>query len=158
YPGIDLVWYGNQHLLEHDFLIAPGADPSRIKLSFSGTDKMSIDGEGALVLRAGGEDLRLLKPLAWQESNDSRRTVICDYRIGEMNQVEFRLGDYDTKLPLFIDPVLVYSTYIGGIGTDSGLDIAVDGEGAAYISGQTSSSDFPANPIQPTIRNLPDAY
>ena len=77
YPGIDLVWYGNQHLLEHDFPDRSGADPSRIKLSFSGTDKMSIDGEGALVLRAGDEDLRMLKP-SWQESNGGRRTISCD--------------------------------------------------------------------------------
>jgi uncharacterized repeat protein (TIGR01451 family) len=158
YPGIDLVWYGNQRLLEHDFLIAPGADPSRIKLSFSGMDKMSIDGEGSLVLRAGDEDLRMLKPHAWQESTGGRRAISCDYSLSEKDQVEFRLGDYDTTLPLVIDPVLVYSTYIGGIGTDTGQDIAVDDAGAAYISGQTSSSDFPANPIQPTIRNLPDAY
>jgi hypothetical protein len=151
-------WYGNQRLLEHDFLIAPGADPSRIKFSFSGMDKMSIDGEGSLVLRVREEDLRMLKPHAWQESTGGRRAISCDYSLSEKDQVEFRLGDYDTTLPLVIDPVLVYSTYIGGIGTDTGLDIAVDGEGAAYISGQTSSSDFPANPIQPTIRNLPDAY
>jgi len=158
YPGIDLVWYGNQRLLEHDFLIAPGTDPSRIKLSFSGMDKMSIDGEGSLVLRAGDEDLRMLKPQAWQELTGGRRAISCDYSLSEKDQVEFRLGDYDTTLPLVIDPVLVYSTYIGGIGTDTGQDIAVDGAGAAYISGQTSSSDFPANPIQPTIRTLPDAY
>jgi len=158
YPGIDLVWYGNQRLLEHDFLIAPGADPSRIRLSFSGMDKMSIDGEASLVLQAGDEDLRMLKPHAWQESTGGRRAISCDYSLSEKDQVEFRLGDYDTTLPLVIDPVLVYSTYIGGIGTDTGLDIAVDDAGAAYISGQTSSSDFPANQIRPTIRNLPDAY
>ena len=87
-----------------------------------------------------------------------RRAVSCDYSLSEKDQVEFRLGDYDATLPLVIDPVLVYSTYIGGVGTDTGLDIAVDGEGAAYISGQTSSSDFPANQIRPTIRNFPDAY
>src|SRR5262245_44110924 len=159
YPGIDLIWYGNQHLLEHDFLIAPGSDPSRIKLSFSGADSMTIDDEGALVLRTGGEDLRLLKPIAWQESNASRLTVNCDYRLSDKDQVEFRLGDYDTKLPLVIDPVLVYSTYIGGIGFDSGLDITVDSEGAAYICGQTGVADFPGpSPIQPTIGQSLDAY
>jgi uncharacterized repeat protein (TIGR01451 family) len=159
YPGIDLVWYGNQQLLEHDFLIAPGADPSRIKVSFSGAKEMSTDDEGALVLRAGDEDLRLLKPHAWQESEGSRRTIDCDYRLSEKDQVEFRLGEYDTTLPLVIDPVLVYSTYIGGIGTDFGQDIAVDGQGAAYIIGQTDSADFPGpSPIQPAIGTLMDAY
>jgi photosystem II stability/assembly factor-like uncharacterized protein len=159
YPGIDLVWYGNQQLLEHDFLIAPGADPSRIKLSFSGMDKMSIDGEGALVLRAGGEDLRVLKPQAWQESDGARRTISCDYRLSEKDQVEFRLGDYDSTLPLVIDPVLVYSTYIGGVGTESGLDIAIDSEGAAYICGSTASVDFPGpSPIQQVKGASTDAY
>ena len=159
YPGIDMVWYGNQQLLEHDFLIAPGADPSRIKLSFSGTEKILIDGDGALVLRTGAEDLRLLKPHAWQESNGARRTVPCDYRLGEKDQVEFRLGDYEATLPLVIDPSLVYSTYIGGIGSDTGLDITVDGEGAAYVSGQTSSTDFPGpSPIQSTRGAPADAF
>ena len=159
YPGIDLVWYGNQQTLEHDFMIAPGADPSRIKLSFSGADKMSIDGDGALVTQAGGEELRLLKPRAWQGSNGARRAITCDYRLGEKDQVEFLLGPYDTTLPLVIDPVLVYSTYIGGVGTDTGLDIAVDGEGAAYISGQTDSSDFPGpSPIQPARGTQTDAF
>src|SRR5262245_7958287 len=159
YPGIDLVWYGSHQMLEHDFMIAPGADPSRIKLSFSGADKMSIDGDGALVTQAGGEELRMLKPRAWQGSNGARRAITCDYRLGEKDQVEFRLGAYDTTLPLIIDPVLVYSTYIGGVGTDIGLDIAVDGEGAAYISGQTDSSDFPGpSPIQPARGTLTDAF
>ena len=83
YPGIDLVWYGNQRLLEHDFLIAPGADPSRIKLSFSGMDKMSIDGEGSLALRAGDEDLRRFNPQAWQELTGGRRAISCDYSLSE---------------------------------------------------------------------------
>src|SRR5262245_353768 len=159
YPGIDLIWYGNQQLLEHDFLVSAGADPSRIKLSISGADRMSIDEEGALVLRAGGEDLRLLKPIAWQELNGSRQTVNCDYRLSEKDQVEFLLGDYNKELPLVIDPVLVYSTYIGGLGFDSGQDIAVDGEGAAYIAGRTDSADFPGpSPIQPVRGTLSDAY
>jgi uncharacterized protein (TIGR03437 family) len=159
YPGIDLVWYGNQQLLEHDFLIAPGADPSRIRLSFSGTEAMSIDGEGALVLHLSGEDLRLLKPQAWQESNGSRRTIACNYRLSNKDQVEFRLGDYDSNLPLVIDPVLVYSTYIGGLGTDFSADIAVDGEGAAYLTGRTDSADFPGpSPIQPGRGTLSDAF
>jgi uncharacterized repeat protein (TIGR01451 family) len=159
YPGIDLVWYGNQQLLEHDFLIAPGADASRIKFSFSGTNGISIDDEGALVLQADGEDLRLLKPVAWQESEGDRQTIACDYRLGEKNQVEFRLGDYDPKLPLVIDPVLIYSTYIGGIGADSAQEIAVDAEGAAYITGQTDSADFPGpSPIQPARGTFTDAY
>ena len=153
YPGVDLVWYGNQRQLEYDFIVAPGADPRRIKLAFAGADAITIDDEGALSLRPDGnedgEKVRMLKPVAWQEENGARREVACDYRIVEKNQVEFRLGRYDAKLPLVIDPVLIYSTYIGGAGVDQALDIAVDADGFAYITGQTDSADFPGpSPVQ----------
>src|SRR5262249_40360627 len=153
YPGVDLVWYGNQGQLEHDFIIAPGADPTRIKLSFAGADAM-IDGRRALVLRPDGnrdgEVARLLKPVAWQEADDGkRREIACDYRIVNKDQVVFRLGEYDRSRTLVIDPVLAYSTYIGGAGVDQAVDIAVDGDGFAYITGQTDSADFPGpSPIQ----------
>src|SRR5262245_8287777 len=153
YPGVDLVWYGNQGQLEHDFIIAPGADPTRIKLSFAGADAM-IDGRRALVLRPDGnrdgEVARLLKPVAWQEADDGkRREITCDYRIVNKDQVVFRLGEYDRSRTLVIDPVLAYSTYIGGAGVDQAVDIAVDGDGFAYITGQTDSADFPGpSPIQ----------
>src|SRR5262249_24080285 len=149
YPGVDLVWYGDQRQLEHDFIVAPGADPKRIKLSFAGADAMTIDGEGAVMLRFGDDAARLLKPVAWQEENGERREVACRYEINRSRQVEFRLGDYDRNRTLVIDPVLAYSTYIGGSGVDQAVDIAVDNDGFAYITGHTDSADFPGpNPIQ----------
>ncbi len=150
YPGVDLIWYGKEQQIEHDFVIAPGADPGRIKLSFAGADSMAIDAEGALALRVDDDDVRLLKPVAWQEANGRRREIACNYRISERNQIEFQLGEYDAGQALVIDPVLVYSTYFGGTGVESGLGIAVDESGSAYVCGSTASTDFPAqNGIQP---------
>lgn len=149
YPGIDLVWYGNQQQLEHDFIVAPGADPRRIQLRFTGAREMKIDEEGSLVLQAEGGDLRLLKPKAWQEVDGGRREVSCNYRINRSRQIEFQLGRYDARRDLIIDPVLVYSTYLGGSGLDLGVDIAVDSEGNAYLTGVTDSINFPGpSPIQ----------
>lgn len=155
YPGVDLVWYGNQRQIEHDFVVAPGADPNRIKLSFAGADTMTIDDKGALVLRVGGEELRLLKPVAWQEANGERNEIECRFSINERNQIGFNLGRYDVDRPLVIDPVLLYSTYLGGALGESGFAIAVDKDRNAYVTGFTASTDFPGpSQIQQTPPNI----
>ncbi|MEO6724782.1 MAG: hypothetical protein ABIP14_05725, partial [Blastocatellia bacterium] len=92
YPGIDLVWHGNQRQLEHDFIVAPGADPRRIRWSFAGAQTVRVDEQGELVLQAGAGDARMLKPQAWQEVNGERHNVACKYAINRSRQVEFRLG------------------------------------------------------------------
>jgi uncharacterized protein (TIGR03437 family) len=149
WSGVDILWYGEGRSLEHDFVVAPGADPGQIRLAFSGMRKMRVDREGALNLAVDGGELRLLKPIAWQEVGGARREVACAYRIRDQDQIEFQLGAYDRAERLVIDPVLSYSTYLGGNSLDNGLGIAVDKDGAAYIAGATSSADFPgASPIQ----------
>ena len=159
YPGIDLVWYGDQRRLEHDFIVAPGADSKRIKLSFAGADSISIDKDGAVNMRLGDDAARLLKPIVWQEENGERRNVECRYKINRSNQVEFQIGDYDRRRTLVIDPVLAYSTYIGGSGLDQTADIAIDNDGFAYITGLTDSTDFPgSNPIQPARGAQTDVF
>lgn len=159
YPGIDLVWYGNQQQLEHDFIIAPGADPRRIKLAFSGAEKITIDQQGALQIAVAGGVLSLLKPQAWQEIDGVRRAVACDYRLGARGRISFRLGAYDRRQPLVIDPVLAYSTYLGGAASEQALGIAVDGAGNAYLTGLTTSTDFPgASQIQTAIGGQTDAF
>jgi hypothetical protein len=148
YPGIDLVWYGNQENLEYDLVIAPGADSGCIRLAFAGAEKIEVDRQGDLILRAGGE-LKLRKPQAWQKVDGGRRSVACSYRIAKNGHVEFQLGSYDAARELVIDPALAYSSLIGGASTDEGFDIAVDAQGAAYVTGRTPSTDFPvANPLQ----------
>lgn len=150
YPGIDLVWYGNQRLLEHDFIVAPGADAGLIGMAFSGIDKIRLDRQGNLKLMLRDGELELRKPAAWQNINGERREVDCAFQVGKNGRVSFRLGHYDIRRELVIDPVLAYSSLIGGTNSDQGLDIAVDSQGAAYVTGRTFSTDFPVvNPLQP---------
>jgi len=160
YPGIDLVWYGNHRQLEHDFLVAPGADPRRIRWSFTGAQPTRIDGQGALILQTGAGDLKLLKPLAWQKVNGRRQEVACEYVINRRQQIEFRLGQYDPHFELVIDPVLLYSSYLGGNGFDQAWSVAVDKDGSAYVAGLSASTDFPdGSQIQPAIgRDGVDAF
>ncbi|HKC87424.1 MAG TPA: SBBP repeat-containing protein, partial [Blastocatellia bacterium] len=160
YPGVDLIWRGNQKQLEHDFIVAAGADPRRIRLSFAGAETIRIDERGELVLQTAAGEMRLLKPHAWQEANRERRDVACEYAINRKHQIGFSLGAYDRGRELVIDPVLLYSSYIGGGGLDQAFGVAVDKDSNAYIVGLTSSTDFPgASPIQSALNgNGVDAF
>lgn len=146
YPGIDLVYYGRERQLEYDFLLAPGADASNIRLEFKGADSVTIDASGDLLLERAEGRLRQLKPFAYQERGGVRSQVACGYVLTGEGRVAFQLGEYDRRLPLVIDPVLAYSTYLGGGGFDRGNAIAVDSAGNAYITGQTASTNFPVTP------------
>ena len=143
YPGIDLVYYGNQQQLEYDFVVAPGADPRRIRMVFDRARAVSIDGDGDLILSVEGGEVRQLKPIVYQEANGVREPIAGRYVRKGRREIRFELGAYDRTRPLVIDPVLVYSTYLGGSSTDAGNDIAVDAQGNAYVGGETSSADFP---------------
>jgi hypothetical protein len=143
YPGIDLVYYGNQGRLEHDFVVAPGADPRAITQSFEGVRRLRVDRNGDLVLSVAGGELRQSKPVAYQEVEGQRREVTSRYRVSGRGRVSFEVGDYDRSLPLVIDPVLLYSTYLGGGLEDAGWGITVDAAGNAYVVGATTSTDFP---------------
>lgn len=162
YPGVDLVYYGNQRQLEYDFVVAPGADPKIIQLAFEGADRMETDPQGDLILHTAVGDVRLRKPQVYQEINGIRQAIPGSYillpqSLGEnrdkgVQRVRFEVAAYDVSKPLIIDPVLVYSTYLGGSGFDQGYGIAVDAAGNAYVTGFTSSANFPtANPLQPTF-------
>jgi hypothetical protein len=143
YPGVDLVYYGNQRTLEYDFIVAPGADPKIITLAFEGPDRLEVDGQGDLVLRTVGGDVRLRKPVVYQEVDGTRKLLAGNYILKSQNRVGFQVAAYDVKKPLVIDPVLVYSTYLGGSGTDRASGMAVDGSGNAYVTGDTISINFP---------------
>ncbi|MGH7253063.1 MAG: SBBP repeat-containing protein, partial [Nitrospiraceae bacterium] len=149
YPGIDLVYYGNQRQLEHDFVVAPGADPRTIRLAFAGAERVGIDGQRDLLLRTAGGDVRLQKPVVYQNVNGKHHKIAGRYVLDsgkrkDKQQVGFQVAAYDKTKPLVIDPVLVYSTYLGSGGNDElGYDIAVDGAGNAYVTGETNSLDFP---------------
>jgi len=150
YPGIDLVYYGQSQQLEYDFIVAPGADPSTIKLGFAGVEQTTVDAQGDLVLKTAGGPLRFQKPVIYQIDNGRRHTIDGGYVHRSPHEIRFRVGDYDRTRPLIIDPVLSYSTYLGGSGSEEGTGIAVDATGAVYVTGTTSSTDFPTvNAVQP---------
>jgi len=151
YPGVDLVYYGNQRQLEYDFNVAPGVDPGTIRLAFQGAESTTLDAQGNLVLQTPGGDVVEHAPVLYQEAGGARQYVSGHYVLEGNGQVGFTVGVYDRREPLVIDPTLSYSTYLGGTANDYGLGIAVDSAGNAYITGATSSSSFPtASPIQPT--------
>ena len=146
YPGVDGLYYGNGRQFEYDFVLAPGADPSAIRLEFKGADSVSLDASGDLLLERAEGQLRQLKPVAYQERDGVRSQVACGYVLTGRGRVSFHLGEYDPGLPLVIDPVLAYSSYLGGSGFDRGNAITVDAQGSAYVTGQTAATDFPATP------------
>jgi hypothetical protein len=145
-PGIDLVFYGREGCLEYDFVVSPGADPRAIKLEVKGPDKLHLDPQGNLLMKTGTFEWTMRAPLIYQE-RDGRRTVVPGgFALLGDNCLGFRLGPYDTRLPLVIDPVLDYSTLLGGSQGELGRGIAVDAAGCAYVSGQTASLNFPTIP------------
>jgi len=144
YPGVDMVYYGNQRQLEYDFVIAAGANPDAIRLGFVGVDALNLNSDGDLVLRVAGREVLQKRPRIYQEVGTEKREIPGSYVLAPNHQVGFHLGAYDTTRVLVIDPVLVYSSYLGGTGYDVGVSIAVDGSGNAYITGFTNSTNFPA--------------
>ncbi|MGD1100881.1 MAG: choice-of-anchor D domain-containing protein, partial [Terriglobia bacterium] len=178
YPGVDLLYYGNQRQLEYDFVVAPGADPNQIKLSFAGADGMRVDAaSGDLVLKLGNDEVRFRKPAVYQPTvaavssppsnfvaavydrrrrSESAATGELDgaFVVASNNQVAFRVAAYDPQRALVIDPVLSYSTFLGGsnVYQQGSNAIAVDSAGDAYVTGNTIATDFPttAGAVQPT--------
>jgi hypothetical protein len=151
YPGVSLTYYGNQNQLEYDFVVSPGADPGRIRLGIEGADKVHLDAQGNLVLGVQGAEVVQHAPVIYQEVGKARKPVDGRFVLRGRDQVTFEVGAYKTDLPLVIDPVLVYSTYLGGDGNDGFPGLAVDASGNAYVAGRTTSTDFPADdPIRPS--------
>jgi hypothetical protein len=152
YPGIDVEFYGNQRHLEYDFTVAPGSDPKAIALKVDGARKVAINSHGDLILHIPDGDAAFQKPLIYQMVGAERHEVAGNYVVASNNRVTFAVAKYDRSLPLVIDPILTYSTFLGGTGDETGFGIAVDGNGDAFIAGSTTSTDFP-----PTTNTAPAA-
>jgi hypothetical protein len=146
YPGVDLVFYGSQRRLEYDFIVAPGANPEAIRLDLKGARKLRINANGDVVLTVAGGEVVLQKPVVYQMMKGKRHEIAGGYALAEGHRVTFSVPTYDRNEPLVLDPVLNYSTYLGGGSNDgfpAGLGIAVDATGNAYLAGTTFSTDFP---------------
>ncbi|HWF38399.1 MAG TPA: choice-of-anchor D domain-containing protein [Candidatus Acidoferrales bacterium] len=160
YTGIDLAFYGNQHRLEYDYVVSPGADPQKIAFRLKGSDKIRMDARGNLVVTIPSGDVTLEKPLVYQMKNGERRDVDGGYVLGKDGQVQFALSEYDHTQSLVIDPVLDYSTYLGGTASgDLAFGVAVDALGNAFVTGATYNATFPLSTSPATTVGLgtPDA-
>jgi uncharacterized repeat protein (TIGR01451 family) len=158
YPGVDLTYYGKQGQLEYDFRVAPGADPNKIALTFEGASTR-LDG-GDLVLSTSHGDVHFHAPYIYQPDGNTKERVVGSFRQLADHKIGFQIGDYDRDRELVIDPILSYSTYLGGSGTEASVQVAVDSSLNIYVAGATDSLDFPLSqapnptPIQST-RNGP---
>jgi uncharacterized repeat protein (TIGR01451 family) len=162
YPGVDLLWHGANGKLEYDYVVAPGADPSRIRLGLVGAKSVTVNSKGNLAIRVGSSTLNQQAPVIYQTVDGKRRLVSGRFELGTNATIGFRIGSYDHSLPLTIDPLL-YSSYLGGSLTDIGLSIAVDSANNTYVAGQVSSTNFPTvNPFQAACdactSSVPDAF
>lgn len=150
YPGIDLIYSSLDDKLKRDFIVAPGVDTSQIILNYSGVEEINILADGTLSIDTELGELSEAPPIAYQEIDSQQIEVEVAYKLLGNNQVGFNIGEYNPDYELIIDPTVEYSTLIGGNGFDRGNGIAVDVAGNVYITGDTTSVDFPTiNAIQP---------
>ena len=147
YPGIDLLYYGNQRQLEYDFALAPHADPGQIQFQIQGARQIHVDANGNLVLTTSNGQLQFQTPAVYQEVNGQRVAVDGGYVVTDPTHVRFHVAQYDANKPMVIDPVLVYSTYLGGGGDDQAGGIAIDTAGNVYVAGSSDSTNFPLAPL-----------
>jgi Abnormal spindle-like microcephaly-assoc'd, ASPM-SPD-2-Hydin/Beta-propeller repeat len=162
FPGIDLLFHGDDssRQLEHDFVVAPGADPMSIRFVVRHADAMSLAVNGDLVIEVAGGKLLFHRPLAYQDTHKGRELVEAAFHVSSERVVSFAIGKYDHGRSLTIDPVLDFATYLGGrSGTDTIRSITSDANGNDYVTGSTSSTDFPiANALQPKCGGCDDTF
>jgi hypothetical protein len=156
YPGIDMIYYGNQSQLEYDFVVAPGVDPRTIRLKLAnerGASKASLDQGGDLTAPTDRSDIRFHKPTLYQMSAEGKRPVDGKFVVDRNFEVGFEVGDYDHTQPLIIDP----ATYLGGSGYDAVYAVAASSAGV-YVAGETASVNFPGAPHRSASRTDTDAF
>jgi uncharacterized protein (TIGR03437 family) len=147
YPGVDVVYYGNQGNLEYDFQIAPGADPAKIRIAYEGAKNLKIEANGDLILTTKTSEVRQRSPIVYQELDGKRKQIAAAYRLSGHKTVTLALADYDRTKPLIVDPILQYATYFGGPGNDGGEGIKVDAAGNVYIFATVAYPQSNANPF-----------
>jgi hypothetical protein len=159
YPGIDMTYAGDAHRIKSEFTVAPGADPSFIRVAYSAIDSLTIDSNGDLVVRAGQAELREEAPEIYQEIGGRRVRVSGRYVLLDSRTVGFELGYYNRSHALVIDPLVSYCTFIGGSGMSSVTGVAVDSSDNLYVTGWTESLDFPiAGAVQASNQGGVDVF
>ncbi len=164
YEGVDLVFRGDEQSFEYDFIVAPGADASAIRLQFQGAEQLSIDESGDLLMDVGGQVLVQRAPVVFQDvrgsdGTETRHAIEGEFVLAAPDQVEFAIGAYDHRLPLVIDPKIKYSTYLGGGSSDSAEEVVEDGRGTVYVAGWTCSAGFPTeSALQGAMAGVCDAF
>jgi uncharacterized protein DUF11/beta-propeller repeat-containing protein len=156
YPGISLVFYGNQGHLEYDFQVAPGAEPSQAELEFDGASSVELR-DGALQIKRGDSVVRLEAPRVYQQVGGQEQPVDGRFVLRNAHRAGFAIGSYDRSRELIIDPVLSFSTYFGGAGDEAATSVAVDTSGNIYLTGSTDSANLPFTPgvFQTTLNTTP---
>ena len=139
YPGIDVVYYGNEGQLEYDFVLAPGADARRIAVRYEGARRLRLDAAGDLVLETASGEMRQHRPELYQENHGVRRRISGRYLLRGQT-VRFEVGAYDHARPLVIDPALTWATYFGSTGDDGGQAVAADSSGNIYMAGYSATA------------------
>ncbi len=164
YPGVDLVYYGNESRLEYDFVVAPRADVGQIAIHFAGADRIHVNERGDLVFTLGCQEICQPKPIVYQTIAGVRQPVAGSYVLDDPQTVRFQIGTYDRQLPLVIDPILSYATYFGGTGIDAAWGVDVDASGNIYLAGETMGA-LPTNAAThfytnytAAVRNHGDAF
>ena len=168
YPGIDIKYYGSDRQMEYDIIVKPGADAAKVKFAYKGIEDLKITDEGDMQINLKQGSIIQKKPYIYQEIDGKRMEVAGKFKVfhstlstdhSSLYSYSIQIASYDKSSPLFIDPVIIYSTYLGGSSTDAGYGIAVDSSGNAYITGGTYSRDFPtASAIQGTNAGYTDAF
>ncbi len=159
YPGVDMVYYGNQMELEYDFVVSPNADPRIVKFNVDGAERLRIDNTGDLVITVDQSEVKLRKPVLYQINDQGKRNEVRGSYVLKGSEVSFKVRSYNSKKALIIDPVLSYSTYFGPAA--SALAITVDPSGNAYLTGSATSAIFPttAGSLKPaSTQDIPDAF
>jgi uncharacterized protein (TIGR03437 family) len=159
YPGIDLVFHGDEGQIEYDFILEPGADPGLIRLELNGQRSLSIAENGDLVIATTAGDVRWKRPEVYQNNGAARVSVSGRYVLAGNRTVKFELGGYNHQRELTIDPTLAYATFLGGTRNDLARGIALDGSGNVYLAGNTTSMTLPtASAFQPNFGGASTAY
>jgi uncharacterized repeat protein (TIGR01451 family) len=157
YPGINLVFYGNQGRLEYDFQVEPGSDPAQAQLEFNGAKKLALK-DGALVIEGENGSVQLQAPRIYQEIAGRQQPVEGSFVLRGANRAGFAIGSYDHARELVIDPILAFSTYFGGSGDEQSTSVAIDGSFNIYLAGSTTSPNLPATGKQTTLNGTQNVY